>query len=229
MDPLSLETFVQSINPIGHNDPPTPADAQRIQLAIAEAMVDSYASPQLLKFLGRFLTQQTYDEVVEERNIEHECGYLICNRSPLSTRQSSPSKYQIYNRKPSMVLPNTYLSQYCCKEHYQALIFYRNQLLNEALFLRKGVLTEPIGSLSYERITFLEDVLSKHRELKDEGHSLLDVVAMMSGLTVDDKDDTNELVRLIEDFEIVEKDGDKDGKDGEYETDDKSWGGEYSH
>ena len=106
-----------------------------------EVLVDRYVDFKLLKFLSRFLTQELYDELIEERNIEHACGYIKCNRSPKSlvrrlsmnsngiTQAGSENdpgastKYQIYNRKPTMILPNTYLSQYCCKEHYQASIF----------------------------------------------------------------------------------------------------------
>lgn len=115
-----------------------------------------------------------------------------------------------------MILPNTYLSQYCCKEHYQASIFYRNQLSNEALFSRKNIFTTPPFSSDkfnwYENsITCLEEVIAKHKELKQYGKSISEVIAMMNGLTVSDlnnnselNDETNQLIKLIEDFEIVE-------------------------
>lgn len=52
----------------------------------------------------------------------------------------------------------------------------------------------------------------KHRELKQHGKSISEVIAMMNGLSVCDlenneiNEETNRLIRLIEDFEIVEKD-----------------------
>ena len=57
----------------------------------------------------------------------------------------------------------------------------------------------------------MEEVIAKHKELKQYGKSISEVIAMMNGLTVSDlnnnselNDETNQLIKLIEDFEIVE-------------------------
>ncbi|PVH17419.1 uncharacterized protein CXQ87_000304 [Candidozyma duobushaemuli] len=125
-----------------------------------------------------------------------------------------------------MILPNTYLSQYCCKDHYQASMFYRNQLSEEAVFSRKDITVVPpfatIDGQWYENnITCLEEVLAKHRELKEQGKTLTDVIAMMSGLSVADGNDkeTSELAKLIEDFDIVEHEGGANSKDVPHEPD----------
>lgn len=254
MQPLTLEHLLSVLSPFAnHGDNLSPQDASLIQLYITELLTDYYVDLPILKFLSRFLTPQAYEEIIEERNIEHLCGYITCNNTPKQQvrRRSSNNgrpgddimqpitKYQIYNRKPSIILPNTYLSQYCCKEHYQSSIFYRNQISSEALFARKDILTIPPFPSSrpstwYENgITCLEEVLAKHRELKDQGKSLKDIVSMMSGLNVDDTDgatkDTSELIQLLNDFEIVEKEGgingddyDKDEKSGEVIEDDET-------
>lgn len=221
MNLLTLDIFIKHL-PAPNGDVLTPGESSRLQLAITELFVDNYSTLDLLKFLSRFLTQQTYDEIIEERNIEHQCGYLICDKSPTQqVRRSSEvdSRFQIYNRKPTMILPNTYRSQYCCKDHYQASIFYRNQLSNESVFARKDILmVSPFGREGFYEtaITGLEEVLEKHRELKELGKSISEVISMMSGLSVGEGQE--ELVKLIEDFEIVEK-------DAEYETDERSFGG----
>lgn len=234
MEPLALESFLPYLEPFNNHELLTPLECSKLSLIIVELLVDHYVDFPLLKFLSRFLTQELYDELVEERNIEHECGYIVCNQSPKSlvrrlsmnsnafTQASSANdpgastKYQIYNRKPSMILPNTYLSQYCCKDHYQASIFYRNQLSNEAIFSRKDIMTIPPFPMDrmnwYENsITCLEEVIAKHKELKQHGKSISEVIAMMNGLSVSDlennelHEETNKLIKLIEDFEIVEK------------------------
>ncbi|EMG45718.1 RTR1 RNA polymerase II subunit B1 CTD phosphatase RTR1 [Candida maltosa Xu316] len=234
MEELTLESFLPYLEPFNNHELLTPLECSKLSLLVVELLVDHYVDFKLLKFLSRFLTQQSYDELIEERNIEHECGYIMCNQSPKSlvrrlsmnsngfTQASSikdpgaSTKYQIYNRKPSMILPNTYLSQYCCKEHYQASIFYRNQLSNEAIFSRTEIMTTPPFPINkvnwYENsITCLEEVIAKHKELKQHGKSLSEVIAMMNGLTVGDlensemNEETNKLIKLIEDFEIVEK------------------------
>lgn len=230
MELLSLTTFIHQLQPFAHLDLLSPPEASKLQLVITELLVDHHVDFKLLRFLSRFLTQQAYDEIIEERNIEHQCGYILCNQTPkqMVRRLSANSNgitqahyqdpgasthYQISNRKPTMILPNTYLSQYCCKEHYQALIFYRNQLSNEAIFARKDIMTIPPFPINmpswYENsITCLEDVLAKHKELKQQGKSLSEVIAMMSGLSVGEHEmnqETSDLIKLIEDFDIVEK------------------------
>lgn len=214
---LTVETFLPHLAPFANKDVLTPGEASRVLLIITEAVLDHRVDLPLLKFLSRFLTQESYDEIVEERNIEHQCGYMTCQQSPVhKTRRLSlfggDTKFQIYNRKPSIILPNTFLSQYCCKDHYQASLFYRNQLSSEALFARKDIMMVPpfpvgAGGWYENKIACLEEVLAKHRELRSEGKSLSDVITMMSGLLVSEDPETGELVRMIEDFEIVEKEG----------------------
>lgn len=229
MNLLTFDHLLSLLAPYANKETLSLHDASNIQLIITEAVTDYYVDFPMLKFLSRFLTQQAYEEIIEERNIEHLCGYIICNSSPkqqVRRRLSAPNgtitdiqsvtKFQIYNRKPSIILPNTYLSQYCCKDHYQASIFYRNQISNEALFSRKDILSaQPFPknypSTWYENgITCLEEVLAKHKEVKEQGKTLRDVISMLNGLRVGDEDnskETNELVQLLNDFEIVEKDG----------------------
>lgn len=249
MELLTVESFLPHITGLANKDTLSPGEASRLLLLITELLLDHFVDLQLLKFLSRFLTPQIYDEIIEERNIEHQCGYITCNKSPKQNVRrlsvisngsastlpafaspgasaTSMTKYQIYNRKPSMILPNTYLSQYCCKEHYQASLFYRNQLSLEAVFARKDIMVAPpfpaIRSWYENTITCLEEVLAKHRELKEQGKTLGEVITMMNGLSVSEDDkDTNELIKLIEDFEIVEKEGGVHGDDldSEDETD----------
>lgn len=232
MEPLTIAKFVPFL--AGYSAPLAPQDASRLTLAITELMVDHSVDPPLLKLLLRFLTPLSYDEITEERNIEHLCGHLVCAQLPTklvrrlsansngtTTAAGDPSatQFQIYRRKPAMILPNTFLSQYCCKEHYQASLFYRKQLSDEAVFARENILLVPPFSPDappqwYERgITLLEEVLQKHDELKHEGKSLTDVITMMNAMNLGTSEgtDTSNLIRLLEDFDIVEKDGGLDG------------------
>ncbi|KAG5419715.1 hypothetical protein I9W82_001595 [Candida metapsilosis] len=232
MELMTIEKFLPYLQPYANKELLSPSESLQLSLLITELLVDDYVDFTLLKFLSRFLTQQSYDEIIEERNIEHECGYALCNMQPKSlvrrlslnsngTTTASMSdagastKYQIYNRKPSIILPNTYKSQYCCKDHYQASVFYRNQLSNEAIFARKDIMVVPPfhgGKNWFENsVTLLEEVIAKHKELKQEGKTMAEVVAMMNGLSMNGdemNEDTNQLIKLIEDFEIVEKDVD---------------------
>lgn len=222
MTKLTVEAFLSHLEPFGNKETLSPMEASQLLLKIAELALDNTVDTNLLKFFSRFFTQQSYDELVEERNIEHQCGYLLCDSAPkhqvrrlshLGGCMETATRYQIWNRKPSMILPNTYLSQYCRKEHYQASLFYRNQLSQEALFARKNILTIPPFPATFEPwyenlVTLLEEVLAKHKELKSQGKTLTDVISMMNGLSVADGErDTSDLVKMIEEFEIVENEG----------------------
>ncbi|KAG7193870.1 uncharacterized protein KQ657_005068 [Scheffersomyces spartinae] len=130
-----------------------------------------------------------------------------------------------------------------------------SQLSGEALFARKDITIAPPFPQYYpltwyeNGITSLEDVIAKHKELKQQGVLLSEVVAMMSGLSVLDglemPKETSELVQMLEEFQIVEKEGglvdeqDEDDDDnhqeqvqpngggggGAYITDNRSFGG----
>lgn len=236
-DTLTLDAFLSLLAPYANRDMLAPSEASSLQLKIAELVLDHTIDIPLLKFLSRFLTQTSYDELVEERNIEHQCGYPLCNKSPQhKVRRLShgsngscietSTRYQIWNRKPLMILPNTYLSQYCCKDHYQALVFYRNQLSQEAVFSRKDItIVPPFASVSgpwYENnITCLEEALAKHKELKKQGKSLMEVIAMMSGLTVADgnEEESAELAKLMQNIDIVEHESETIANDIPQESD----------
>ncbi|CAK7891789.1 hypothetical protein CAAN1_01S07118 [[Candida] anglica] len=246
---LTIDALLSLLAPHANKENLSPTDASNVQLLITELLTDHHVDLPLLKFLSRFLTPQAYDEIVEERNIEHLCGYIVCDSSPRQPARrfsagthtsvtvpggssdgsgaSSGSTFQIYNRKPSIILPNTYRSQYCCKEHYQASLFYSNQLSHEAVFARKHILSarpfpDNYPATWYENgITCLEEVLAKHRELRDQGKSLGDIISMMNGLSVVDTaastGETRDLVQLLQDFDIVEKEGGIQGEEEDSE------------
>lgn len=220
MELIELETFITRLQPFAKEEFVNPMETSKLHLWLTELLVDHYVNFPLLKFLSRYLTQQALDDIIEERNIEHICGYILCDKAPKQQVRrmsnghgpSSINTFQISNRKPSIILPNTYLSQYCCKDHYQSSVFYRNQISNDALFSRKGIMSAPPFPEDYslnwyeKGITCLEEVIATHRELKESGKSITDVITMMNGLSMDDEpsNETNELIKLIQDFEIVE-------------------------
>lgn len=211
-DMLAVGDFLAHIAPLSGHDPLSPAEASQLHVKIIELLLDNTVDFSLLKFLSRFWTPDSYDELVEERNIEHQCGYPVCRQLPeLRVRRplhGDSKRYQIYLRKPLMILPNTFSLQYCCKLHYQALLFYRNQLLAEAVFARKEIMVQPpfpdLAGFFENGISCLEEVLAKHREMKSQGKTLAEVIALMNGLSVLDEGDTLELVQMIHDFEIIE-------------------------
>lgn len=101
------------------------------------------------KFASRFLTPESYDEIVNERNIEHTCGYPLCFNHPRATN----GQYKIDYNKKGLLLGDPDLTKYCCKQHAKASRFYRHQLSHEPVFLRNDIAYMPYNKLPYESHT----------------------------------------------------------------------------
>ncbi|ODQ67772.1 hypothetical protein NADFUDRAFT_48442 [Nadsonia fulvescens var. elongata DSM 6958] len=162
----TLAKFTSSLAPFQREGLLSAKECNQLILDLVELMADGVDLP-FLKFASRFLTPQDYDEIIDERNIIHHCGYPVCNNDPKGVRQA----HQInYRPNIGLVLPSTYLSKYCTKEHYQASVFYRSQLSDEALFQRRHVTVIPYGKSEWEQnVTLLEELqygISQHKSLK---------------------------------------------------------------
>jgi hypothetical protein len=120
-------------------------DAEQVTLIVVEQLADG-CERDALKYVSRFLTKDDWNDVVDERNILHRCGYPLCNKDPKGIKQP----HQINYRRPSVVLPATYLSKYCTREHYQASLFYQAQLSDISVASRPDVTLIPYGASQYE-------------------------------------------------------------------------------
>lgn len=141
----------------------TPKEGIQVVVIITELFTDEVAAD-TLKFSARFLTPDDYDAIVDERNLIHKCGYPLCGNDPKGVHKA----HQINLRRPELILPSTYLSKYCTKDHYQASMFFRSQLTDLPIFSRQNVTSIPYGGSVYELQTFLlEEVRDKsERESK---------------------------------------------------------------
>jgi len=156
----------------------TPKECSQILLSIVELMTDG-CDVDGLKFASRFLTPDDYEDIVVERNILHKCGYPLCNKDPKGIRQ----EHQINHRTPEMILPSTYRSKSCTKEHYQASLFYEKQLDDGPLFSRRDVTYRPYGTFAeYElQIALMEEVQLMSQT---QNKSLKDVIQELKGLSL---------------------------------------------
>ncbi|ODQ82124.1 hypothetical protein BABINDRAFT_17037, partial [Babjeviella inositovora NRRL Y-12698] len=190
----------------------TPPQASLMTLTLIEELAENHAAPDVAKLLVRFLTPEAYQEIVQERTINHICGYILCGNQPKDSNNSP----QINFRRPSIILPNTYYSSYCCKLHYQSSLFYEKQLSPEALFARTlEILEKPYGECAYERdFKLLDDLISRSEELHSGNEKLVDLIQSIHDLKIDGKknDDELQLAGLLRDFHIVEKEGGLQGE-----------------
>lgn len=235
MESLTIDRVTQYLLPFANKEILTPGEATRLCLILTELLVEHTVDVPLMKFLSRFFTQEIYEDIIEERNIEHLCGYLLCDQKPRGKLGlfkfdgknivvDDPRRFNQYERdvyKKKLLWPRIYISSFCNRDHYRASLFYRNQLSDEAIFARKDIMIAPPFPSQYpdrwyeKNIICLEEVLAKHDELKEEGKTLSEVVSMMSGLEVSEEKEkeTDDLVKLIKDLEIVEKEGGVFGDD----------------
>lgn len=129
-------------------------EAEQVSLIVIEQLTNE-THRDTLKYVSRFITKDDYNDIVDERNILHLCGYPLCNRDPKGIKQP----HQINYRRPSVVLPATYLSKYCTREHYQASLFYQAQLSDISVASRPDITLIPFGASNYElQIALIDEV-----------------------------------------------------------------------
>ncbi|ODV94999.1 hypothetical protein PACTADRAFT_3884 [Pachysolen tannophilus NRRL Y-2460] len=188
----------------------TPKHASQLNLTIIELLMDRPCDKDSLKYLSRFLTPEIYNEIVNERIINHFCGWPLCDKyDPVKIK---PNLNKIKNNLK--FLSGYFKSSYCCKSHCQFSEFYLKQLSDEALFLRLNLFEYPFNHpRSFERnLIILEDFLNELKKAENKDKMLVDIIEEMNNLNIDDKrypvrDESREaeLVELLQNIQIIEK------------------------
>lgn len=114
-------------------------EAQSITLDILSILCDGQVKDEdTLRWLARFMTPESYSDLMDERNLNKLCGYPMCHASPERKRDpfamSEVTKQFLWENNPY-----AYLSRFCSKYHFRCSQFYQVQLSDDALFLRTGI------------------------------------------------------------------------------------------
>lgn len=135
-----------------------PRECNKLLFELIEFTMVDNIDKLVLKVLSRYLTMKTYEEIVDERNNEHYCGYPLCN-----VRDEKKIRYQEMNTVvKKLKLPKYYNSRFCCKQHYLSSEFYKFQLDEEVLFMRDHLDVEFLSPESSEsKIVLLDEYLQK--------------------------------------------------------------------
>lgn len=138
----------------------SPAKANLLNLDFIALLADSTCDPIVLKFLARFLSVDTYTNIMDERNINHLCAYPCCSLKPARRNDGNPLRnlsknMQLYNETNPLhdfelieknnaksLTPFSYLNNFCSKKHFQCSKIYKSQLKQDALFLRDSVFVD---------------------------------------------------------------------------------------
>lgn len=190
-------------------------EAEAISLELIEILCDSACKDEeTLKYMARFLTQDSYQDLLDERNLNRMCGYPMCGQSPERVRDpfsvKDSTKQFLWDNNPY-----AYLSTYCSKFHFRCSQFYRVQLSEEALFARTGVHlieqseNERQSADSKYSVTLFEELLRQKTSEEDvkslvAGLKKLGLQNGDSELAENDQQTQDDLSKWLSDIKIVE-------------------------
>ncbi|KAL8640716.1 MAG: hypothetical protein Q9228_002392 [Teloschistes exilis] len=99
-----------------------------------------------------------YDALVEERNINNQCGYIFCPRA--NKRLDAGGKYRIViGRKTDLkVVDSTELEKWCSDSCGHSALYLRAQLSNEPAWTRDSKIGDPL-------------LIYKERDHQSQGHN----------------------------------------------------------
>lgn len=169
-------------------------ESETLTLELLALLCDDHVdSGATLKYTARLITPDTYDDLIEERNLNHLCGYPLCHRPP--ERHSQHSDLTVHHGSTGIMAsqhndaiikrflwennPYAYLSKFCSKFHFRCSQFYQVQLSEEALFSRTGIhlindklekngaVTSGVSHLEQYNVTLFEDLLREKSSEED--------------------------------------------------------------
>ncbi|KAL8977169.1 MAG: hypothetical protein Q9205_006970 [Flavoplaca limonia] len=83
-----------------------------------------------------------YDALIEERNINHRCGYVLCRNG--NRKQDTRSKYRIVAGKDFRVVASKELEKWCSDQCGRMALYLRVQLNEEPAWTREWEAGEPL-------------------------------------------------------------------------------------
>ncbi|CCF56524.1 hypothetical protein KAFR_0B02260 [Kazachstania africana CBS 2517] len=175
MSSVSVQTIHEKVlKPFQKHRQLSIRESELLILELLELLCDTALEDELsLKYIARFLTPETYSDLVEERNINNRCGYPLCTKSPersrIKTNNAKIENFLLENN------PYAYLSMYCNKFHFRCSQFYQLQLSDEALFTRVGIhlIVDTIPKQGEENTVTLFEELLRERATNEDIKSLI--------------------------------------------------------
>ncbi|KAG0674679.1 hypothetical protein C6P40_002084 [Pichia californica] len=211
---LTIEKLYDFLLPILNKHMLTPKEANQLTYNLTEQLISNNCDSKVLRLLARYLSKKSYEDITEERIIEHYCGYPLC-------KFNDPKKIkdiEINSLVKKLKMPRYYNSKFCCKNHYICSEFYKNQLGFDALFMR----------INLDKPWFSEDSIENHVVLLDEYINMKEkgvdmddlntVIDMLRSMNVKDSTSANlnlnsnlnsreELIEHFENFKVIEHNG----------------------
>lgn len=171
-------------------------EAESLTLSLLELLtVTDIKDPATMKYLARFLTKQSYSELIQERNIVKRCGYPLCQKSQGRIRDPFiDQKVATFLRQNN---PYAYLSEYCSKAHFRCSQFFHFQLTEDSLFTRVGVHLDDYQPAI--DIQLLEEMIAKESDVKQMIKGISDL-----NLAAEEDEIEKDISDMLADIKIVE-------------------------
>lgn len=207
---LTIEKLHHLLLPILNKPMLTPKEANQLTYHLTELLITNNCDSKSLRLLARYLSKKSYDDIIEERIIEHFCGYPLC-------KYNDPKKIkdmEINSLVKKLKMPRYYNSKYCCKNHYLCSEFYKNQLGFDALFMRIN-LNEPwFSENSIEHDIILLDDYINMKENGTNVNGVSNVIDLLRNMNIQDSNSSNskvneELIEHFENFKVIEHTGEQ--------------------
>ncbi|GMG55915.1 unnamed protein product [Ambrosiozyma monospora] len=131
----TIQEILSILQPYQFKSTLIPKEASQLTYKLIEALMIHNCDKFTLRIISRYLSKQTYEDLVTERVINHYCGYPTC-------KYQNPNRIkevQLNSLVSRLKLPRSYNTRFCCKAHYQCSEFYKKQLSFDALFARSGL------------------------------------------------------------------------------------------
>ena len=124
-----------------------------------------------------------YDSLIEERNINHRCGYVLCPGE--NRKQNTPSRYRIVTGRDFRVIESKELERWCSDECGRMALYLRVQLSEEPAWTREW---EECEALKLYNQSKLESNVLEHGSSESQFPSKLDGLDAKKTLAIRMKD-----------------------------------------
>ncbi|CDK29178.1 unnamed protein product [Kuraishia capsulata CBS 1993] len=153
---ITLQDVDAVITPYKSQPMLSPGDASNLSYKLIELLMEGSCEREVLRALSSLFSTDTYEQLVQERVINHHCGYPLCG---VVDPQKIYHKVQKNPLVAKLKLPGAYKTSYCTQQHYQGSEFYKKQLSPEAIWARTDVVNLDVNPKDQYYTFLLEDVL----------------------------------------------------------------------
>ncbi|GME72792.1 unnamed protein product [Ambrosiozyma monospora] len=210
----TIQDILSILQPYQFKSTLIPKEASQLTYKLIEKLMIYNCDKFTLRIISRYLSKQTYEDLVTERVINHYCGYPTCKYQ----NSNRIKEVQLNSLVSKLKLPRSYNTKFCCKAHYQCSEFYKKQLSYDALFARSNLNLPFDHEDAFETCVILLDDYFDTSTNSDERADVStttttkcrvdDVLSLLHEMRLEDPQmETDELINHFQTVNIIENQG----------------------